>query len=327
MKPLVTIIIPMFNEEKNIENCIINLNSQTNQNFNVCFIDDGSNDNTLQILQKFLSQNVDFAYEIVKQENKGAAAARETGIRQSKTAYVMFLDCDDKISSDAINNFIDVYKNYPEQDIYMPNLLIEKADNKNEFFEFYSNEEILEGKECFKQTLKNWKVHGCNIYNKQLLKKSYSIYHKFNDNYVNNINNDEYITRLNFFFANKVVRLSYNYIYVNNLNSTTKAFNTNMYKVANNCLIFKDIFRDTYQPDIDLCIFNSTWSLYLYYISNKGKITDTTIWIESCNNVLDIIDYKNIIIESYNYFLKYVYLWINIKMRKRYAAFYNRTSI
>ena len=50
MKPLVTIIIPMFNEEKNIEKCVNVLNAQTNTDFEVCFIDDGSTDNTVKHL-------------------------------------------------------------------------------------------------------------------------------------------------------------------------------------------------------------------------------------------------------------------------------------
>lgn len=79
----IAIITPLFNEEKNIPKFIKNLDQQTNKNFNVYFIDDGSTDSTLEILYKHL-RTVDINYTILTQKNSGAAEARYNGINNAK---------------------------------------------------------------------------------------------------------------------------------------------------------------------------------------------------------------------------------------------------
>ena len=111
MTKLITIVVPMFNEENSIEQCLKSLTAQSNQNFNVIFIDDGSTDSTLKNLKQLLKNKqhqYSFSYEIISQENAGAAMAREVGVRNTETEYIMFLDCDDAISDNMIQSAIKI---------------------------------------------------------------------------------------------------------------------------------------------------------------------------------------------------------------------------
>ncbi|MGS4874670.1 glycosyltransferase family 2 protein [Acinetobacter nosocomialis] len=96
MRSLVTVIVPMYNEEKKVALCVDVLKKQTNQNFDVIFINDGSTDNTVKILKECLGLDTYFNYKIITQENQGAAAARENGIQQADTDFVY--PCESKSS-------------------------------------------------------------------------------------------------------------------------------------------------------------------------------------------------------------------------------------
>jgi glycosyltransferase involved in cell wall biosynthesis len=97
----ITIIIPFFNPGDKIMNSLESLNNQKDKNFTAIFINDGSTDNSLDILQDELKKST-FNYTIINQRNKGVSAARNKGIDLVKTEYLMFLDSDDILSKDAI---------------------------------------------------------------------------------------------------------------------------------------------------------------------------------------------------------------------------------
>ncbi len=88
--PLVSVIIATYNSEKYIETAIESALMQTYPNIEVIVVDDGSTDNTSKILQKYDD------ITIIKQENKGVAGARNTGINNSHGEYIAILDSDDK---------------------------------------------------------------------------------------------------------------------------------------------------------------------------------------------------------------------------------------
>lgn len=98
--PLVTIIIPAFNAEKHLAETIVSAKNQTYKNLEIIIIDDGSTDQTLSIAQSFELNSI----KILKQVNKGASAARNYGIKEAKGKYIQFLDADDLLSLDKIEN-------------------------------------------------------------------------------------------------------------------------------------------------------------------------------------------------------------------------------
>ena len=101
MENSISIIIPVYNIEKYISNSIKSIINQTDKDFEVIIIDDGSTDNSIAIAQKLL-KNTNINYKIIKQKNSGVSAARNTGIKHSNSNYIYFLDGDDFIDNKTI---------------------------------------------------------------------------------------------------------------------------------------------------------------------------------------------------------------------------------
>lgn len=99
---MVTIIIPVYRTEKYITKCIESIINQTYKDFEIVFIDDGTDDSSCSIINKKLNKTPNIKYKIINQENKGVSAARNVGIIEANGDYVVFIDSDDVIS----NNFL-----------------------------------------------------------------------------------------------------------------------------------------------------------------------------------------------------------------------------
>ena len=97
-RPLVSIIIPVYNSEKFLSESIYSALAQTWKHTEIIVIDDGSSDNSFSIAQKFSSDS----FKIYKQNNKGASAARNLGFSVSKGDYIQYLDADDILAPDKI---------------------------------------------------------------------------------------------------------------------------------------------------------------------------------------------------------------------------------
>lgn len=99
--PLVSIIVPAYNEEVNIVATLSNLRQQDYPNFNVVFIDDGSKDHTLQRVRENFGD--DGKLLILHQENAGKAAALNNGIGHTHAEYVVCIDADTRLLHDAVS--------------------------------------------------------------------------------------------------------------------------------------------------------------------------------------------------------------------------------
>lgn len=101
-----TIIITYYNSEDYIQACIESLKQQRNQDFDVIIVNDGSTDQSTQILNKAL-KDYDKTVQIINfDQNHGHAHARNTAIKEVKTPYFMFLDADDVLASYAIQFYL-----------------------------------------------------------------------------------------------------------------------------------------------------------------------------------------------------------------------------
>jgi glycosyltransferase involved in cell wall biosynthesis len=99
---LVSIIIPVYNSEKHLQETILSAIAQTWPNKEIIIIDDGSTDNSLQIAKSFKNDII----KVFTQENKGASAARNKGLKEAKGEFIQFLDADDTLSSNKISDQI-----------------------------------------------------------------------------------------------------------------------------------------------------------------------------------------------------------------------------
>lgn len=100
--PVVSVVIPMFNVEKYIEQCMQSVLSQTYKNFEVICVDDGCTDNTLFKLAQFTDPRI----KLIQQSNRGLSGARNTGIKAAKGIYVALLDADDFWAKEKLSQHI-----------------------------------------------------------------------------------------------------------------------------------------------------------------------------------------------------------------------------
>lgn len=101
MMDLISIIIPVYNAELFLDECIKSLIKQTYKNLEIIFIDDGSKDESKKIIEKYL--NIDSRIKYFYKENGGACSARNKGLEEMTGEYVCFVDSDDYVENDYVN--------------------------------------------------------------------------------------------------------------------------------------------------------------------------------------------------------------------------------
>lgn len=109
MKRKYSIIVPVYNVEKYISQCLMSLIHQSYDNIEIIVINDGSSDNSLSIISRF--QNIDDRVIVINQENKGLGYTRNVGIECATGDYILFIDSDDYISLDTcakIEDFLSI---------------------------------------------------------------------------------------------------------------------------------------------------------------------------------------------------------------------------
>ncbi len=101
--PLISIIVPAYNVEKYIKTCLDSLINQTYSNFEIIVINDGSTDQTEEILRSYQSNP---KFRIYSQKNGGLSAARNRGIKLANGELVCFIDSDDSVKSDYLEKLV-----------------------------------------------------------------------------------------------------------------------------------------------------------------------------------------------------------------------------
>ncbi|MDK0964983.1 glycosyltransferase family 2 protein [Clostridium perfringens] len=124
-KDLISIIVPVYQSEKYLYKCIESIVTQTYENIEIILIDDGSTDDSKKIYTEF--EKVDKRIKVIRQSNKGLSATRNVGISLANGRYITFIDSDDYIE----RNFIeDMYINITStnSDICVCNIVKEYID-------------------------------------------------------------------------------------------------------------------------------------------------------------------------------------------------------
>ena len=97
---LVSVIVPIYNVERYLKKCLESILNQTYNNIEVICVNDGSIDESQSIVDNFLC---DRRFTSIKQKNNGISSARNTGIKHTNGRYIMFVDSDDWLHEDCIN--------------------------------------------------------------------------------------------------------------------------------------------------------------------------------------------------------------------------------
>lgn len=95
MKPLISVVVPCYNQAQYLNECLQSVLEQTYQNWECIIVNDGSPDNTEEVVKKWTEKDARFKY--LKKENGGLSSARNVGIKAAKGEWILPLDADDKI--------------------------------------------------------------------------------------------------------------------------------------------------------------------------------------------------------------------------------------
>ena len=148
--PLFSIIVPVYNVEQFLPQCIESISVQTMPDFELILVNDGSTDNSLAICNDYAKNDKRFV--VINQENKGVSMARNTGIEKARGEWLTFVDSDDWVDTDYLECF---HLDVDDTDLIVQGL--EYYDNRNgKFFkQIIVDDCIIEGKDAKQKVTDN----------------------------------------------------------------------------------------------------------------------------------------------------------------------------
>lgn len=212
MNILISAIVPVYNSEKFLKDCIKSLRNQSLKEIEMIFVNDGSSDRSLDILRKY--KNIDSRIKIINQENSGPSIARNRGLEIAKGEYISFIDSDDWIDKDMYKEMYNLAKS-KESDAVICDMKM--VNNKNELYvkgldynlNTYSKKDIEE--KIFKELLSNSqfnsmanKIFKSQIINKNNIRLDPDIYYAedwlFNMKFFKECNKISYINKCFYYY-------------------------------------------------------------------------------------------------------------------------------
>jgi glycosyltransferase involved in cell wall biosynthesis len=153
LSPLISIIIPVYNHANEARRLLGDLERQTYRPFEVVLVDDGSTDG---VLEQIRTVHVGYPCTSIRHEtNKGAPAARNKGFSRSKGEFVLFLDADVKLESDALASMKQMLDGHPEASFA--------------FSSFRFGRKLFRGQEFDPETLKKANyIHTCSLIRREV---------------------------------------------------------------------------------------------------------------------------------------------------------------
>ena len=109
--PLISVIVPVYNVETFLSRCLESITSQTYQNIEIILVDDGSTDSSGEICDSFVKTEI--RASVIHQKNHGLWHARNTGQKEAKGDFIMFVDSDDYLHVDAIKVLYEALVEHP----------------------------------------------------------------------------------------------------------------------------------------------------------------------------------------------------------------------
>lgn len=213
----VSVIVPVYNAENTIDRCLESITKQTYTNLEIICINDGSKDNSYEILKK-ISQK-DSRILVINKENGGVSSARNSGLSRATGKYIAFIDIDDYMEEDMIESLVSRLEK-DNSELVICNYKIKQNNyiSDNDFDE----KNLLMNK---KEFLKNFSFYARKVLTNQPWNKLF-IKNKITEKFDENINlGEDFIFNIN--YINNIDKISIlnekKYIYdVSGKNSLTK---------------------------------------------------------------------------------------------------------
>lgn len=183
--PKVSIIVPVFNVENQVNKIIESILIQTFKDFELILVNDGSTDNSLKICQSY--EDKDKRIKIIDQPNKGSGMARNSGLRIAKGEYIYFADADD----------------YVEPSLLKDNLAMAEKNNANLVVFGHYDEKILKNEK--RNVTLNLPLHD-NMYTQSDFRKDFGKYYEASADVLwNKLYKRDFLLNHNILFTNQKV--------------------------------------------------------------------------------------------------------------------------
>ena len=163
---IVSILVAVYNVENYLSKCLDSLLAQTYQNIQILCVDDCSTDHSLQILHDYAQR--DHRIEVYKMEfNSGQAKVRNEALKHAKGKYVAFLDSDDWLAPDSIEQTMKVFCQHSQTDcVLMRVLTVDEKGIERDYDKPIPS--CLTGRDAFNLSIDCWGIHGCYVARKEL---------------------------------------------------------------------------------------------------------------------------------------------------------------
>jgi glycosyltransferase involved in cell wall biosynthesis len=123
--PIISVIIPSYNNEKHIIECLNSILEQTFNNFEVIIVNDGSTDDSEKLLKNYIEQKNTNSIYLINQKNMGVSSARNKGASVAKGNFLVFIDADDKIEKTYFEHAISYIKLKKYEIVYSKSFFFE----------------------------------------------------------------------------------------------------------------------------------------------------------------------------------------------------------
>ena len=301
----ISIIIPIYNSQDTIKRCIDSIINQTYKNIEILLIDNNSTDTSNIIINNYCKKDKRIIY--FKEEKQGVSYARNLGIKKSKGKYIMFVDADDYLEKDAIENMINLLNikkcdlirafynteinTYDKRPKYKLNKLYNKKEIQNYIIPNIINQNI--GSYIWLLLIKKELLKGIKFNEKLFIHQDIYFYLEL----LNKINN--------IYFSNIKI---YNYCFSKNSSKTCKYYNRNIYNIID---LYKELLN-IYPKEKEisnLCFKMIIPYFRKMYFYNKNQFNKTYMNIKNNNDFKKIS--KNIQISKIkiNYLIEYLLLF------------------
>lgn len=295
MNPEISIIVPVYNVDRYLEDCINSILNQSFYNFELILINDGSKDCSGEICDNYASK--DKRVKVIHKNNEGVSIARNIGIDMSKGKYIMFCDSDDVVEKDWCRSLYNLYTNNHNSVAVCGFNIINYRNNKSEnIFKIFNKDKkinYLKVKDFYELYDKNLLNYPWNkIYDAKIIKENKI---KFEENITLG---EDLLFNLKYFEFVKgdIVVLNeckYNYILRDNESLDNKYYKdlfgiyTMLYKsIYDHMIIFKS--------DINIYI-EKFYNSYFYMLN---RVLKNTFHSKSNMNFIQKIKYNSEVMKS-----------------------------
>lgn len=317
MIPILSVIVPVYNVERYLGECIDSIISQTFKNIEIIIVNDGSKDSSLEIAHRY--ERNDRRIRVISQFNQGLPAARNAGLQIARGEYVAFVDSDDIIDTAMYEKLITIIKSYQTDLVVCGYMRFDKINSTIGWQ--YSEDVIILNKENICEFFGYSIGSVCNkLYKNELIKK-YKI--EFVDKDI--VSQEDYYFNIKYFMHSKVIASVKEPFYHYRIRSgsiTNTAHPINM--MEKNLRLIDLIQKYNRENSIHINIESFRFYLFNYLFSNAislignhglGRIKEVIKQARAHELFINAMRYKirytkgNFVRNTYNKFIAYLLLY------------------